>query len=188
MKATSEEMASNRLKEGKVPSPVHTLVHGPLSIKLPEILEYLKRADFEHWLTAAFFENAIRMPLRRLCSDGDYQSEIRSVDVWMVEITQRTGKIWSGKVQAEITEVWSGGSQAELSTEYRYAEIFFALDTESGEFAFRSENLDGSSKKVERQSGFERNGGLGHHIAFRSYPREGSSAQVEARTGMPPAL
>jgi hypothetical protein len=151
---------------------VPTLVHNPLSIKIPAILEYLERADFEHWLTAAFFENAIRMPLRRLCSDGDYQSEIRSVDVWMVEITQRTGKIWSGKVQAEITEVWSGGSQAEFSTEHRYAEIFFALDTESGEFAFRPENLDGALKKVESRSGFERNGGLSHDVAFRSYPRE----------------
>jgi hypothetical protein len=147
MKASSEEMASNRPKQGEALSPLPNLVYGPLSIKIPEIVEYLECADVEHWLTAAFFENAIRMPLRRLCSDGDYQSEIRSVDVWMVEITQRTGKIWSGKVQAEIAEVWSGGSQAELSTEYRYAEIFFALDTESGEFAFRSENLDGSSKK-----------------------------------------
>jgi hypothetical protein len=147
MKATSEEMASNRRKKREVPSPVPNLVHGHLSIKIPEILEYLERADFEHWLTAAFFENAIRMPLRRLCSYGDYHSEIRSVDAWMVEITQRTGKIWSGKVQAEITEVWSGGSQAELSTEHRCAEIFFALDTESGEFAFRPGNLDGSSQK-----------------------------------------
>jgi hypothetical protein len=73
-------------------------------------------------------EGSFRDSTRRadyLCSHGDYRSEIRSVDIWVVEITQRAGKIWSGRVQAEITEVRSGGSKTELSTEHRYAELFF---------------------------------------------------------------
>jgi hypothetical protein len=107
-----------------------------LSIKIPEILEYLECADVKDWLTAAFFENADRMPLWHLCSHGDDRSEIRSVDVWIVEFTQRTGKIWSGKVQVEITEVRSGGSKAGLSRGHRYAELFSALETESGQFTF----------------------------------------------------
>jgi hypothetical protein len=144
MKDTFAEIASNRLEEKEMPCPIRDLFHVPLSIDIPEILEYLERADFEHWVTAAFFENANRMPLRHLRSNGDYRSEIRSVDVWMVEITQRTGKIWSGKVQVEITEVRSGGSKAELSTEHRYAELFFTLNTESGEFAFVT-NVDGEN-------------------------------------------
>jgi hypothetical protein len=139
MKTPFEEIASNRLEEKEMPCPIRDLVHVPLSINIPEILEYLECADFEHWLTAAFFENAHRIPLRYLRSHDDYRSEIRSVDVWMVEITQRTGKIWSGKVQVEITEGRSDGSKAELSTEHRYAELFFTLDTESGEFAFVSD-------------------------------------------------
>jgi hypothetical protein len=144
MKTTFEEIASNRLEERGMPCPIRDLVHVPLSINIPEILEYLECADFEHWLISAFFENANRMPLRHLCSHGDYRSKIRSVDVWMVGITQRTGRIWSGKVQVEITEVRSGGSKAELSTEHRYAELFFTLDTENGEFVFVT-NVDGEN-------------------------------------------
>jgi hypothetical protein len=82
------------------------------------------------------------MPLRHLCAHGDYRSEIRSVDVSMVEITRRTGKIWNGKFQVEFAEVQSGGSPAELSTGHRSAELFFALDTESAEIAFVT-NVDG---------------------------------------------
>ena len=143
MKNTFEEIASNRLEKTAIPFPIHDLIHVPVSINIPEILEYLEDADFEDWLTAALFENASRMPLRHLCAHGAYRSEIRSVDVWMVEITRRTGKIWNGKFQVEFTEVQSGGShQAELSTKHRSAELFFALDTESAEIAFVT-NVDG---------------------------------------------
>jgi hypothetical protein len=74
MKTTFEEIASNRLEEKGMPCPIQV----PLSINIPKILEYLDCADFEHWLTAAFFENAKRMPLHHLRSHGDYRSEIRS--------------------------------------------------------------------------------------------------------------
>jgi hypothetical protein len=68
----------------------------------------------------------------------------------MVEMRQRTGKIWTGKVQAEITEVRSDGSKAKFSTEHRYAEILFGLDTETGEVDFRPGNLDRSSERMLR--------------------------------------
>jgi hypothetical protein len=70
MKTPFEEIASNRLEEKEMPCPIRDLVHVPLSINIPEILEYLECADFEHWLTAAFFENAHRIPLRYLRSHG----------------------------------------------------------------------------------------------------------------------
>ena len=144
MKNTFEEIASNRLEETTIPFPIHDLLHVPVSINIAEILEYLEDADFEDWLTAALFENASRMPLRHLCAPGAYRSEIRSVDLWMVEITRRTGKIWNGKFQVEFTEVQSGGSRAELSTENRSGELFFALNTESAEVVFVTD-VDGEN-------------------------------------------
>src|ERR1700688_529502 len=145
MKNTFEEIASNRLEKTAIPFPIHDLIRVPVSINIPEILEYLEDADFEDWLTAALFENASRMPLRHLCAHGAYRCEIRSVDVWMDDITQRTGKIRNGKFHVEFTEVQSGGSPAELSTEHRSAELFFALDTESAEIAFVT-NVDGEDQ------------------------------------------
>ena len=146
-----EEIASISLEEGEIQFPVPDFVHIPLSINISEILEYLECADFEELLTAAFFQNTDRMPLRQLCARGDHRSEIRSVDVWMVEIIQRTGKIWRGKVQVEITEGRGDASKAELSTGHRYAELFFALDTESGEFIFPS-NADGETQSKHQIS------------------------------------
>ena len=143
MKNTFEEIASNRLEKTAIPFPIHDLIHVPVSINIPEILEYLEDADFEDWLTAALIEKASRIPLRHLCAHGAYRSEIRSVDVWMVEITQRTGKIWNGKFQVEFTEVQRVGSKAELSSEHRLGEIFFALDTASAEIVFVT-NVDGA--------------------------------------------
>jgi hypothetical protein len=108
----------------------------PESLNIAEILEYLEEADFEDWLTADLFENAGRMPLRHLCAHRANRSEIGSVDVCMVEIIRRTGKIWDGKFQVKFAEVQSGCSKAELSTEQRSAELFFTLDTESAELVF----------------------------------------------------
>jgi hypothetical protein len=144
MKNTFEEIGSNRLEETTIPRPIHDLLHVPVSINIGEILKYLEDADFEDWLTAALLDNAGRMPLRHLCAHGAYRSEIRSVDVWMVEVTRRTGKIWNGKFQVEFAEVQSGGSKAELSTEQRSAELFFALDTESADIVF-VRNVDGEN-------------------------------------------
>jgi hypothetical protein len=144
MKNTFEEIASNRLEEATIPFPVDDLLDVPVFINVPEILEYLNDAEFEDWLTAALFENASRMPLRHLCTRGPCRSEIRSVDIWMVKITERTGKIWNGKFQVEFIEVRNSGSKDEISTENRSAEFLFALDTESAEIVFVT-NVNGGS-------------------------------------------
>jgi hypothetical protein len=146
MKNTFEEIGPNSREETAIPWSIHDLLHLPVSINVAEILGYLEDADFEDWLTAALFENTGRMPLRHLCAQGSYRSEIRSVDVWMVEIIRRTGKIWSGKFQVEFAEVQGGGSKAEFSTVQRSAELFFALDTESAELVFVT-NVDGERQR-----------------------------------------
>jgi hypothetical protein len=151
LNTTFEKIASVSPEERERQFPIPDFVHVPLSIKISEILEYLECADFEDLLTAVFFQNADRMPLRQLCSHGDHRSEIRSVDVWMVEITQRTGKIWRGKVQVEITEGRGDASKAELSAGHRYAELFFALDTESGELILPS-NADSETQSKHQIS------------------------------------
>jgi|GEM_PF-1761668 hypothetical protein len=143
MKNTFEEVAWNRLGVPTIPFPTDDLLHVRVSINIAEILEYLEDADFEDWLTAALIENASRIPLRHLCVHGACGSEICSLDVWMVEITQRTGKIWNGKFQVEFDEVQRGFSQAELSSEHRSGEIFFTLDTASAEIVFVT-NVDGA--------------------------------------------
>jgi hypothetical protein len=136
MKNTFEEVASNRLGVPAIPFPIDDLLRVRGSINIAEILKYLEDADFEDWLTAALVENASRIPLRHLCVYGAHHSEICSVDVWMVEITERTGKIWNGKLQVEFTEMQWGGSRAEFSSEHRSGELVFALDTASAEIGF----------------------------------------------------
>jgi hypothetical protein len=136
MKNTFEEVASNRLGVPAIAFPIDDLFHVRGSINIAEILKYLEDADFEDWLTAALVENASRIPLRHLCVYGAYHSEICSVDVWMVEITQRIGKIWNGKLQVEFTEMQKGDSRAEFPPERRSGELFFALDTATAEIGF----------------------------------------------------
>jgi hypothetical protein len=116
----------------------------PVSIIVPEILEHLEDADFEDWLTADLFANASRLPLKDLCANGAHHSAVGSVDVWMVEITQRGGKLWNGKFQVEFTEEQSGGSKSMAWTEHRSGELLFALDTESAEIVFVT-NVDGEN-------------------------------------------
>ena len=142
MKNTFEEIGANGLERW----PIQDLFELPVSLNIAEILEYLEDADFEDWLTADLFENAGRMPLRHLCAHRANRSEISSIDVWMVEIIRRTGKIWDGKFQVEFAEVQSGCSKAELSTEQRSAELFFTLDTEGAELVFLT-NIDREDRR-----------------------------------------
>src|SRR3982074_2987461 len=109
------------------------------SIIVPEILEHLEDVSFEDWLTADLLANASRLPLKDLCANGAYPSSVGSVDVWMVEITQRTGKLWNGKFQVEFTEAQKNGSKSLPGAEPFSGEILFALDTESAEVAFKTD-------------------------------------------------
>jgi len=117
---------------------------------IPEILEYIEDADLEDWLTAAFIEREQELPLQALCTNGGYPSASRAVDIWMVEITDRTGKVWSGKFNVEFFEESKNGSETEHRAEHQAGELFFTLDTETAQIGFvtdawpavRSQNPD----------------------------------------------
>jgi hypothetical protein len=111
----------------------------PTSMIIPEILESLEDADFEEWLTALFIENASQCQLHNVCASKGYPSTVASADIWMVEITERTGKVWKGKFQVEFTEERSGNSNVMPRTENRYGELRFALDTESAEIVLKTD-------------------------------------------------
>ena len=103
---------------------------------IPEILEYIEDVDLEDWLTAAFIEHEQELPLQALCTNGSYPSASRAVDIWMVEITDRTGKVWSGKFNVEFFEESKNGSETEHRAEHQTGELFFTLDTETAQVGF----------------------------------------------------
>jgi hypothetical protein len=115
----------------------------PKTMIIPEIRERVADIDFEDFLTAAFIENASQLPAPDLCVSDGYPSTVDCVDIWMVEITERTGKVWQGKFQVEFTEGRGGNFNAMRSTEQRYGELRFALDTESAEIVVQA---DGGSE------------------------------------------
>ena len=103
---------------------------------IPEILEYIEDADLEDWLTAAFIENVHELPLEALCTNGGYPSASRAVDIWMVEITDRTGKVWNGKFNVEFFAESKNGSETEHRAEHQTGELLFTLDIETGQVSF----------------------------------------------------
>jgi hypothetical protein len=111
----------------------------PRSIIVPEILEHLEKPDFEDWLTAALIENTTPESLPDLRANGAHSSPAGIADLWMLEITERTGKIWKGKFQVEFAGK-NGGHPDDLNlTEDPSAEFLFALDTESAEISFSTD-------------------------------------------------
>jgi hypothetical protein len=112
----------------------------PRSIIVPEILEHLEKPDFEDWLTAALIENTTPEPLPDLRANGAHSSPASIADLWMLEITERTGKVWKGKFQVEFTKVNGEQSYDVHLMEDSSAEFLFSLDTESAEITF---NTDG---------------------------------------------
>jgi hypothetical protein len=117
---------------------------------IPEILEYIEDADLEDWLTAAFIEREHELPLKALCTNGGYPSPSSAVDIWMVEITSRTGKVWTGKFSVEFFEESQNGSETEHLAQHQTGELFFSLNIETGQVTFvkdawpvvRSQNPD----------------------------------------------
>jgi hypothetical protein len=106
---------------------------------IPEILEYLEEADLEDWLTAAFIENQRQLPLDQLCTDGGYRSASRIPDIWMVELTNRTGKLWNGRFNVEFSEERRNGPETEPKVERQTGELLFTLDTETAEVTFKTD-------------------------------------------------
>lgn len=111
----------------------------PRSMIIPEILEHLEKTDFEDWLTAALIENATPEPLQDLRANGTHSSPSGIADLWMLEITERTGKIWKGKFQVEFTGENGEHSYDEHLMENPSAEFLFALNTESAEITFNTD-------------------------------------------------
>ena len=106
---------------------------------IPEILEYLEEADLEDWLTASFIENERQLPLDQLCTNGGYRSASRIPDIWMVELTNRTGKLWNGRFNVEFSEERRNGLDTEPRMERQTGEMLFTLDTETAEVTFKSD-------------------------------------------------
>jgi len=111
----------------------------PLSMVIPEILEHLEDSDFEDWLTAALIENATPEPLQDLRANGTHSSPSGVADLWMLEITERTGKIWRGKFQVQFTEERGEHSYDVHLMGNASAEFLFDLDTESAEITFNTD-------------------------------------------------
>ena len=106
---------------------------------IPEILEYLDEADLEDWLTAAFIENESQLPLDDLCTNGGHRSASRIPDIWMVELTNRSGKLWNGRFNVEFSEERKSGLGAEAKVEPHTSELQFTLDTETAEVTFKTD-------------------------------------------------
>ena len=106
---------------------------------IPEILEYLNDADLEDWLTAAFIENESQLPLDVLCTNGGFRSASRIPDIWMVELTDRTGKLWNGRFNVEFSEERRNGVETEPKVERQTGELLFTLDTETAEVTFKTD-------------------------------------------------
>ena len=105
-------------------------------MNIPEILDCLDEPDLEDWLTAAFIENESRLPLDRLCPDGEYPFPSHSPDIWMLEIIHRTGKSWKGRFNVEFYKANRNGPEKETTVESQTARLFFTLDTETAEVTF----------------------------------------------------
>ena len=106
---------------------------------IPEILEYLEEADLEDWLTAAFIENESQLPLDELCTNGGFRSASRIPDIWMLELTDRTGKLWNGRFNVEFSEELKSGLETESKIEQQTGELLFTLDTETAEVTFKTD-------------------------------------------------
>ena len=106
---------------------------------IPEILEYLNDADLEDWLTAAFIENESQLPLDGLCTNGGFRSASRIPDIWMVELTDRTGKLWNGRFNVEFSEERKNGPETEPRIERHTGLLRFTLDTETAEVTFKAD-------------------------------------------------
>jgi hypothetical protein len=106
---------------------------------IPEILNYLDEADLEDWLTAAFIENESQLPLDKLCTNGGFRSASRIPDIWMVEVTDRTGKLWNGRFNVEFSEELKSELETEPKIERQTGELLFTLDTETAEVTFKTD-------------------------------------------------
>ncbi|HET6844666.1 MAG TPA: hypothetical protein VFK06_23730, partial [Candidatus Angelobacter sp.] len=73
------------------------------------------------------------------CTHGGYRSASRIPDIWMVELTDRTGKLWNGRFNVEFSEERKNGPETETRIERQTGEVRFTLDTETAEVTFKAD-------------------------------------------------
>jgi hypothetical protein len=106
----------------------------PESMIIPEILDRREDNDFEDWLTASLIENT-----RQQAENDDKSSSPGFTDLWMLEITQRAGRIWNGNFRVEFSTGKKDGSLSARMLEDGTGLFSFCLDTDTGEMRFSSE-------------------------------------------------
>jgi hypothetical protein len=106
----------------------------PESMIIPEILDRRQDNDFEDWLTASLIENTSQQ-----AENDDKSSSPGFTDLWMLEITQRAGRIWNGNFRVEFSTAKKDGSRSAGMPEDGTGVLSFYLDTDTGEMRFGSE-------------------------------------------------
>jgi hypothetical protein len=105
----------------------------PESMIIPEVLDRREDNNFEDWLTASLIENT-----NRQAENDDKWTSPGFTDLWMLEITQRSGRIWSGNFRVEFSTEQRVGSQSAGTHEDATGVLSFLLDTDTGEMRFNS--------------------------------------------------
>ena len=103
----------------------------PESMVIPEVAARHEDDDFEDWLTAALIENANQQEL-----NGLEPSARGFTDLWMLEITERTGKAWRGRFHVEFDKQDEDPPKNEVTLEQGTGVLSFWLDMETGEMSF----------------------------------------------------
>jgi hypothetical protein len=103
----------------------------PESIVIPEVAHRRKDNDFEDWLTASVIENTNQQ------DEHDHKSP-GFTDLWLLEITQRTGKVWRGNFLVAFSTADGNESRSATGLEDGIAVISFLLNTDTGEMTFSS--------------------------------------------------
>lgn len=106
----------------------------PESMIIPEVLDRHEDNDFEDWLTASLIENTNQQE-----ENGDKSSSPGFTDLWMLEITQRNGRIWSGNFRVKFSAEEEDGSQNARTPEDASGVLSFFLDTDTGEMRLNSQ-------------------------------------------------
>jgi len=122
------------------------------SMIIPEMADRREDAHFEDRLTAALIEDANQRDV-----DDDKSSPRGITDLWMLEITDRTGKIWSGSFQVEFSKEDAGAPRNANMLLDRSGVLSFLLETDTGEMTFGSETRE---RRSARENGRERSGML----------------------------
>ena len=107
---------------------------------IPEVMDRREDNDFEDWLTASVIENTNQQG-----ENDDRSSSPGLTDLWMLETSQRNGKIWSGNLGVEFSTEQGAGSHSARAPEDATGVLSFFLDTYTGEMRFNSQPRKQSS-------------------------------------------